>query len=161
MRKRLHADRAVLLWRVLFGEQYPLLSSYSSFVLSERPGETGINHDEWQMSFLLFQLHSRFPDSSSLRHEISTLLSFSLTHIPGYWPPLILRFLQSLSLVCSLKHTTYQPPFPSSHRRECARSRNRRSATHPQSTHHALLSFSVPPWRRDVCCYASRFCSTQ
>lgn len=80
MRKRLHADRAVLLWRVLFGEQYPLLSSYSSFVLSERPGETGINHDEWQMSFLLFQLHPRFPDySSSLQREISTLFSFSLS----------------------------------------------------------------------------------
>lgn len=74
MRKRLHADRAVFLWQVLFGDQYPLLSSYSSFILSERPGETGINNDEWQMSYLLFQLHP----TSSLPTEISRFFAFYL-----------------------------------------------------------------------------------
>lgn len=76
MRKRLHADRAVLLWKVLFGDRFPILPVYSSYVLSERPGESGINHDEWQMSLLLFQQQhlqeqKKSIDAASLQKNIS------------------------------------------------------------------------------------------
>lgn len=77
MRKRLHADRAVLLWKVLFGDRFPILPVYSSYVLSERPGESGINHDEWQMSLLLFQQQQQLQqqkkstDAASLQKNIS------------------------------------------------------------------------------------------
>lgn len=150
MRKRLHADRAVPLWRVLFGEQAPLLSSYSSFVLSERPGETGINHDEWQMSFLLFQLQSCSSDASSLQREISTSLFSSLvSHLCRLLAASYSTF-SPIPFHCLFSQTpiTWQLQFPppllppssfsssSSHRHEYAHNRNRRSARHPQSTHY-------------------------
>ena len=62
-RKRLHVDRAVQLWLLLFGENETLLREWTAYVQQTRRNEEGITRDEWNMTYALLKQKSLNEDA--------------------------------------------------------------------------------------------------
>ena len=62
-RKRLHVDRAVQLWLLLFRENETLLREWTAYVQQTRRNEEGITRDEWNMTYALFKQKSLNEDA--------------------------------------------------------------------------------------------------
>ena len=65
MRKRLHVQNAIHLWRVLFGDRYRVVQQFSNFLVSSREDSVGLRQDEWNMFFTFLQKHGNDVDLKS------------------------------------------------------------------------------------------------
>ena len=94
MRKRLHLQNAIHLWKVLFGDRFTIIQPFSDFLVSSREDDVGLRQDEWNMFFTFLQKHGNDADLKShfdfnCRKENSTLFLDA-------WPLLLCEFVQSL-----------------------------------------------------------------
>ena len=147
----------------------PILRLSSLNVLAKR-GSTMMS-GRWASCYSNSSRALPMPPPSNVK-SVPLYFPLSFLTFAGYWPPLILRFLQSHSIVCSLKHPSHS---------NCSflhlfflllllrlrllivmNMHTTEIATQP-GIHNLPITplLSLLPLRRDVRCYAARSCSTQ